>query len=280
MTFDGRTARGRSATGARSTCRCPERTARCSFLIHQVTDVTDAVLGSKALERAEQRAARILDRMTDAHCLLDKELRVVALNPAAERMTGRSRDDVIGLVHREAFPDSFDPETDAAYRRVVAQGEEQHLQQRFVRDGRDVHLEIDAYATADGGVAIFARDITERVRAVETRRESEAQQFLGRLGDTLHSLSDPAEVQAEAARLLVEQLGATRVVYGETGDGDDESVVVMADCRREGLPPLARIQRFDDYGTCVTKSLRAKQSVVAADVRQRPELPEASVGAA
>ena len=244
------------------------------FLLHQVTDVTDTVLGRQALARAEQSAARILDRMADAHCLLDHELRVVALNPAAERMTGRARDDVLGLVHREAFPDSFDQDTDAAYRRVAAQGVEQHLQQHYVKDGRDVHLEIDAYSTDDGGVAIFARDVTERVRAMEARRKSEAQQFLGQLGDTLHALSDPVAVQAEAARLLAEQLGASRVAYAETEEGGDERCVVHADHRREPLPALAQRQRFEDYGPCVTQSLRAKLTLVTADVRAVPELAQ------
>ena len=242
------------------------------FLLHHVTDVTEQVLGQRALARAEQRAARILDRMADAHCILDSELRVIAMNPAAERMTGRTCKEVLGLGHWDAFPDSFDPDTGEAYRRVVDEGVEQHLQQHYVTEGRDIHLEIDAYSTDEGGVAIFARDVSERVRGVEARRKSEAQRFLTQLGDALHSLSDASAVQREATRLLAEQLGASRVVYADTDDASDEICVIAADHRREPLAPLAGLHRFDAYGPCVTKAFRAKEILAVADLRDVQEI--------
>jgi PAS domain S-box-containing protein len=165
-------------------------------IIHQVTDVTETVVGRQALTRAEQCAARVLDRMTDAHCQLDHDLRVVALNPAAEKMSGRTRSEVLGLAYADTFSASFDPASDEAYRRVAATGAEEHLQHHYVRDGVDVHLDIDAYATDDGGVAIFARDVSERVKAAETRREIETQRFLARKKDEFlavlaHELRNP-----------------------------------------------------------------------------------------
>ena len=236
------------------------------FLLHQVLDVTETVLGQQALARAEQRAARILDRMDDAHCVLDKDLRVVAINPAAERMTRRSREEVIGLSHRDAFPDSYDRQIDEAYGRVVAEGAEQHLRQHYLRDGSEVILEIDAYATDEGGVAIFARDVTERVRGVETRRKGEAQRFLTRLGDMLHALGDESAVRAEATRLLAEQLGASRIVHGDAADGTDEALVVRAEHRREDLPSLPGLLPLDEFGVHAIESLREKRTLVVDDV--------------
>lgn len=250
----------------------PQGEAR--FVLHQVADVTDAVMSGRALARSEQRTARILDRIADAHCVLDRELRVVALNLAAERMTGRSGGAVLGRSYQDAFPESFDPRVEQAYRRVVAEEAEQHLFHQYARNGRDVHLEIDAYPTDEGGVAIFARDITERVRGVEAHREGEAQRFLTRLGDALHSLRDVEAVGATAAQLLAEQLQAGRVVYCETEESVDGRCVIHADHRREAVPPLAGARAFDDFGPCVFATLRAKKILQTSDVRALEQLGE------
>ena len=242
------------------------------FLLHQVTDVTDTVLGQQALARAELRAARILDRMADAHCVLDRDFRVISLNAAAERLTGRARADVLGMLHWEAFPESRDAATTAAYRRVVEGGRQEHLQQHFVQGGRAVSLEIDAYPTDEGGVAIFARDVTERVRAVEARRKGEAQRYLTELGDALHASSDVAAVRAEAVRLLAREIGATRVAWLEAEDATDEAFVVLADSGGDALPALPAAGRFADYGGRVAATLRAKETLQVADSRAAPWL--------
>jgi PAS domain S-box-containing protein len=56
---------------------------------------------------------------------------------------------------------------------VVADRSEQHVTQHYVGEGYDRHLEIDAYPTDEGGVAIFWRDVTERVRAETELKASE-----------------------------------------------------------------------------------------------------------
>ena len=167
--------------------------------------------------------------MTDAHVQLDGEFRVVAMNPAAERMTGSVRQEVLGLTCREAFAKAFDPATHEACQRVVATGREEHLLQRHISAGSDVYVEVDAYATDDGGVAIFARDVSERIREVETRREMETQRFLTRLGDALHREGDTATLYEGAARLLGEHLGTGRIMYAETGQEDRAGFITVID---------------------------------------------------
>jgi PAS domain S-box-containing protein len=184
--------------------------------------------GEQALARLEQRAARILDRMADMHCVLDAEFRVVALNAAAERLTGRTRASAFGLPHWEAFPESYGSDMGEAYRRVAAEGIEQHLQHRYIRNGQDVHLEIDAYPTDEGGVAIFARDVTEKVRAREASQKIRAQRFLTQLGDALYALNDVDAVRVESTRLLADQLSVGWAAYGARPDGDSVTYVIQS----------------------------------------------------
>ena len=250
-----------------------DASGKVQWLIHQVTDVTEAVLGRAALARAELSAASVLERMTDAHFQLDRELRVVAMNPAAERMTGSVRRRMLGLTSREAFATAFDPATHEACQRVVSTGREEHLLQHHIRAASDVYVEIDAYSTDDGGVAIFARDVSERVRAVETRREMETQRFLTRLGDALHREGDTATLYEGAARLLGEHLGTGRIMYAETGQEDRAGfITVVAQHWREGLSPIAREYRLDDYCPCVSISLKTMRTLVTADANTDPQL--------
>jgi PAS domain S-box-containing protein len=128
-------------------------------------------------ERAERRAAAILERVGDAHVALDHELRYLAVNAAAERVLGRPRQEIVGRTLREAFPDAAGSESERQYRRVAAEGVEAHFAEHYVGDGLDVHIEVDAYPTEDGGgggsghgVAVFWRDVTSRDGDDERRR--------------------------------------------------------------------------------------------------------------
>jgi PAS domain S-box-containing protein len=122
------------------------------------------------------------------------------------------------------------------------------------------------------------RDVTAEVRghaalaraelhATDARRKSEAQRFLARLGDALHSLNDADAIQAEAARLLAEQLGASQVLYGEASDLGGHACIVRHEHRREEMPSAVGQRRLDDYGPGAAEALRARQALVVADVR-------------
>ena len=120
------------------------------------------------------QAGWILERVADAHVTLDREFRITYVNAAAEVVLGKARDTMLGRTHWEVFPASVDTDAGRAYRRVVAEGVEQHLTQHYVGEGYDRHLEIDAYPTEEGGVAVFWRDVTARVAAETALREREA----------------------------------------------------------------------------------------------------------
>lgn len=124
--------------------------------------------------RAERRAAGVLERMADAHVTIDREFRCVSVNPAAERALRTPRAALLGRTLWEVFPAATDsPDVERQYRQVAASGAEAHFTHHYVYvdEGRDVHLEIDAYATAEGGAAVFWRDVTNRVAAQSFARE-------------------------------------------------------------------------------------------------------------
>ncbi|HWJ23747.1 MAG TPA: PAS domain-containing protein [Gemmatimonadaceae bacterium] len=122
-------------------------------------------------DRANRRAAQILDQISDAHITMDADFRILSVNPAAERALGKPRDELLGRTHWEAFPASVGSEAERQYRRVATEGVETHFAHHYVGEGYDVRLEIDAYPTDDQGVAVFWRDVTARFHAEQAQRD-------------------------------------------------------------------------------------------------------------
>jgi PAS domain S-box-containing protein len=144
-------------------------------------ETTRRVLGERERDRlleetarAQRRAARLLEQVSDAHLTMDADFRILTLNAAAERALGKTPDELRGRTHWEAFPASAGTEAERQYRRVAAEGTEAHFTHHYVGEGYDRHLEIDAYPTDEGGVALFWRNVSERLRAEQALRESEA----------------------------------------------------------------------------------------------------------
>jgi PAS domain S-box-containing protein len=93
---------------------------------------------------------------------------------------------------------------------------------------------------------------------------SSVDRFRSRLDDALKPLGDPVEVQATAARLLGEELGASRVHYGEIGEGGEE-VVVRVD-HAVGVPSVAGRYQLASFGAAVGDAFRAGETLVIDDV--------------
>jgi len=132
-------------------------------------------------ERAERRAARVLEQITDEHITMDAEFRILSVNGAALRSLGMVEAELVGRTHWEVFPASVGSEAERQYRRVTAERAEVHFEHHYVGEGYDRHIEIDAYPTEEGGVAVFWRDVSARVHAedeLRARNEQLAEQAL------------------------------------------------------------------------------------------------------
>lgn len=241
-------------------------------VLHQTTDVTAQVKGEAAAARAasaERRAEGILERMGDAHSVLDRNFRIVGLNAAAERLLGRPREALLGRSHWDAFPASVDTSVGRALRRVVEEGIEQHLTHHYTGEGYDLHLEVDAYPTDEGGLAMFWRDVTARVQAdAALRRAAALDAYRLALTDALRGAADAVEMQAVATRVLCDYLGASRVIYGEADPGSAETFNHHHEYQRDpALPTSLGQHRCNEFGGYAAAEIRAGRKCVVDDAR-------------
>lgn len=136
----------------------------------------------KALEQIYQKEesfVEILNRIPDGLFTTDEEWRITYFNPAAEKITGFSAHDAVGMFCKDVFKNSI-CETDCALKRAVMDGSDIHNRDYEITDidGNKIPIICSTSAFQDsagkntGGIEVF-KDITELKRLQEeiARRE-------------------------------------------------------------------------------------------------------------
>jgi two-component system, cell cycle sensor histidine kinase and response regulator CckA len=141
-----------------------------------------------ALQESARRITEILEKTTDAFFALDQNWRFTYLNPEAEALLGRKRDELTGKELWQEFPQLKDSPFEQNYRQVIA---EQVSAEFEVSDiAGKVWFEMRAYPSG-GGVSVFFRDVTERKRVEEERLTTSKLESLGTLaGGIAHDLNN------------------------------------------------------------------------------------------
>ncbi|WP_242055857.1 GAF domain-containing protein [Nostoc flagelliforme] len=97
--------------------------------------------------------------------------------------------------------------------------------------------------------------------------------FRVELGDAVRPLTDASEIQALAARILGESLGATRVIYIEVVS-DGEEVMVHPNYTN-GVAQLRGRYRLEDYRRNLTTNHQAGHTQVVTDILNNPKYTDA-----
>ena len=126
-------------------------------------------LMSELREREEQYRS-IFESTSDALLIFDQEGRIVEANPAACRLYGYSREELIGLSGKKIVHPNY-RHLFQEYLREVRAGKRFEVQSVDLRkDGSMIHVEVHAASFGYKGkphLLAAVRDVTERVRARE-----------------------------------------------------------------------------------------------------------------
>ena len=136
-------------------------------------DMTEWREAREQLALAERRYTQLVEHASDAIVITDASLRFVEVNSAACRLSGYSREQLIGRL----AADLVEPD-DVAARPLnlgaVLAGQGVVSERRLRRsDGRTIVAEISARAFEGGGVQAIVRDVSARHQAEQAVRQSE-----------------------------------------------------------------------------------------------------------
>ena len=144
-----------------------------------VQDITERKHAEDQLRESEERYRELFENAKDAIYVHDLGGTYTAVNRAAEKLSGYTRDEVLGKHFADFFPaEQLQQLRESMCRKLAEQGETTYETELIARDGRRVPVEVSSRLIHENGVAIgvqgMAHDITERKHAEdELRRQKE-----------------------------------------------------------------------------------------------------------
>jgi PAS domain S-box-containing protein len=118
----------------------------------------------------------------------------------------------------------------------------------------------------------FALPPQDNTQSPSSHQAAKTDAFRVSLIDALRSLTDANEIQATAARILGEYLGANRVIYIEVLPNGEE--VVVHKNYTDGVAELRGLYRLEDFGRNLVDDHRSGQTMIVPDVTTHPKYGE------
>jgi two-component system cell cycle sensor histidine kinase/response regulator CckA len=161
---------------------------RLSVAERQIRELAERNQARAALQQSAKTMANILENTTDGFFAVDGDWRFTYTNAEAELLLGRKRDQLLGKILWEEFPQLKDSPFEENYRRVLS--EQASIDFQASDAAGKVWFEMRAYPS-NGGVSVFFRDVTERKRIEEERLTTSKLESLGTLaGGIAHDLNN------------------------------------------------------------------------------------------
>ncbi len=199
----------------------------------------------RQLYQLETRYNELFNSLDEAFCVIevifDKDncpidYRFLKVNSVFEEQTGI--DSPLGRTMREIAP-QHEQHWFEIYGRIALTGEAQRFEHRA--EALDRFYDVYAFRIGnpkDAQVAVLFKDIAER------KRREELQAYLLQLSDTLHSLSDAAQIQDAVTQLILGHLEVDRCYYAEIENG---SAIIQSEASRGNLAPLSNAYPFSNF---------------------------------
>lgn len=135
-------------------------------------DITARKQAEQALRESEERYRELFENAKDAHYVHDLSGRYTSVNRAVEKLTGYSREEILGKQFTRFIPsEQLKRFRDIFCRKLREQGETSYEAELLTRDGRRVPIEVNSQLVLENGAPVgvqgTVRDITERKAAQE-----------------------------------------------------------------------------------------------------------------
>ena len=244
--------------------------------ISVITDITERKRIEEALRRSDELKSTILASALDSIITIDAQGVVLDFNPAAERVFGFNRDQIVG--HKIAdliIPERYREKHRAGLKRFVETGEGTVIGERIEMaalraDGSEFPVEISVAPTYQGDRASFTafiRDMSQQKVAEERLRQSQKMEAVGQLtGGIAHDFNN----------LLAVVLGNLDLVLEHLSDRDERHDLVSRAIKaaERGATLTQRLLAFSRKQPLHPKTIQLNSLVVGMDELLRRSLGE------
>jgi PAS domain S-box-containing protein len=149
--------------------------------ITQQLKVETQLLQAQATEKKVlERAASLMENLTEGFCVFDRDFRFVYMNTAGARFIDMSRQELIGRTQWEAFPASVGTTVEREFRRAMVERVTIEFENHYAP--WDLWYSIKVYPAENGGLCVLYRDITELKRIADVKHR--ADELIQRAFDT------------------------------------------------------------------------------------------------
>ncbi|HEY4195207.1 MAG TPA: PAS domain S-box protein [Mucilaginibacter sp.] len=127
-------------------------------------DVTQTIEIEKEIKKASERLNSFIESITDSFFIVNNDWKFIKVNRAFEKITGKSRDEILGSVIWDIFPGIIATDFEEAYRKAMTE----QVSVQFIEHFKplDKWFNTTVYPASEG-LTIFVRDITHEKHAQE-----------------------------------------------------------------------------------------------------------------
>ena len=185
--------------------------------------VLGAAYDTTGVREAAGMVTRVLEAMPAGFYSLDRQWRFTHVNAEAERLLGRSREELLGKVLWDAWPAALNSVFEDSYRTAVRTGLPISFD-AYYPEPLDGWYELRAWPTPDG-LSVYFLEVTER-RQVQERAERSAARLavLAKVSAELAGNLDAGSAAAHLPRLVVPTLADFCIVTLVDPDGRPRDV--------------------------------------------------------
>jgi len=242
--------------------------------------ITERKRAEAALRESEERYRELFENARDAIYVHDLDGNYISINRAAERLSGYTRDEILGHNFAEFIVGPhIDRMRDCLFSKLAQSGETSYEVVVIAKGGRRVPVEVSSRAIYEKGMIVgvqgTARDITERKQTQDTLRmfsrqlidaqEDERRRISRDLHDQIGQALTAVKMNLHSVQRVSAEPEASHYIKDNI-DAVDEALRLVRDLSVDLRPPL-----LDDLGLatalCWYVDRYAKRSGLAAKVR-------------